>query len=158
MGPQGILRQIIDHGDVQKLPSMILWGPSGVGKTTLARVIAHKLNAKFVELSAPSASANEVKKLIQDARKEWQLLHRRTILFLDEIHRFTRTQQDSLLAGVEKGDIVLIGATTENPSFKLTGALLSRTRVFVLQPLTKQELETVIKRAGPDTNPQIIEM
>lgn len=146
MGPQGVLRRILGSPN-PRIPSMVLWGPSGVGKTTLARVIATQVSYKFIELSATTAGANDVKKVMLDAQKEWQLLRRRTILFLDEIHRFSRTQQDSLLPGVERGDIVLIGATTENPSFKLGGALLSRMRVFVLQKLTEEELRTVVKRA-----------
>lgn len=146
MGPQGVLRRILESSN-PRIPSMVLWGPSGVGKTTLARVIASRVNYKFVELSATTAGANDVKKVMQDARKEWQLIRRRTILFLDEIHRFSRTQQDSLLPGVERGDVVLVGATTENPSFKLCGALLSRMRVFVLQKLSEEELRVVVERA-----------
>lgn len=137
-----LLQQLLPN-----LPSMILWGPSGSGKTTLARVLANQLNARFVELSAPSAGANDVKKIIADAKREFQLLQRRTILFLDEIHRFNRSQQDSLLQGVERGDIILIGATTENPSFKIAGALLSRVRVFILGQLDREELAEVVRRA-----------
>lgn len=140
-----LLQQLLPN-----LPSMILWGPSGSGKTTLARVLATQLNARFVELSAPSAGANDVKKIIADAKREFQLLQRRTILFLDEIHRFNRSQQDSLLQGVERGDIILIGATTENPSFKIAGALLSRVRVFILGELNHEELTEVVKRAVED--------
>lgn len=157
MGPHGIFTEILRMPDAV-LPSMVLWGPSGVGKTSLARVLAKKTQAKFIELSAPSAGSQDVKRIMGEARKDWQLLKRRTILFLDEIHRFNRSQQDSLLSGVERGDVTLVGATTENPSFKLSGALLSRMRVFVLQPLTKPELREIVERAADGIDPKIVDL
>ena len=131
------------------LPSIILYGPSGSGKTTLARVLAHETKSRFVELSAPSASTNDIKKIVETSRSDKKLLNRTTLLFLDEIHRFSRSQQDSLLQGVERGDFVLIGATTENPSFRLSGALLSRTKLITLTKLSTENLIDVCKRADP---------
>lgn len=156
VGPDGVLRQLVLS---DRIPSMVLWGPSGVGKTSFARVLAATTKSKFRELSATSAGSLDVKKVIDDARNEFRLLRRRTILFLDEIHRFNRAQQDSLLPAVERGDITLIGATTENPSFKLTSALLSRCRVFVLYPLDEEEVAKVVERAlkmeERDVSPEI---
>lgn len=129
------------------LPSLVLWGPSGTGKTTLARVLAHESRARFVELSAPSASTQDVRRVVEESRADKRLLGRPTLLFLDEIHRFTRAQQDSLLQAVERGDFVLVGATTENPSFRLGGALLSRTKVVMLGPLSEADLVRVCARA-----------
>lgn len=157
VGPEGVLRQLVLS---DRVPSMVLWGPSGVGKTSFARVLAATTKSKFRELSATSAGSLDVKKVIEDARNEFRLLRRRTILFLDEIHRFNRAQQDSLLPAVERGDITLIGATTENPSFKLTSALLSRCRVFVLHPLDEEEVGKVVRRAlkmeGKELSPEIV--
>ncbi|VVT55663.1 uncharacterized protein SAPINGB_P004684 [Magnusiomyces paraingens] len=140
----GILRQFIE-GD--KVPSMILWGPSGVGKTTLARIIAHKTKSRFIELSATIHGTSDCKKIFEEAKNEKRLTKRRTIIFLDEVHRFNKAQQDVFLPHVERGDVTLIGATTENPSFKINGALLSRCRVFVLKKLTQKDLEKMMKRA-----------
>lgn len=144
LGDKGVLRQLLL---MDKLPSLILWGPAGVGKTTFARLLAQVSKARFVELSATTATVTDAKRVIDEARNELRLLNRKTVLFLDEIHRFNRTQQDSLLPGIERGDITLVGATTENPSFKLQGALLSRCRVFILEPLTHENLVELINRA-----------
>ncbi|KAK9254390.1 hypothetical protein V1507DRAFT_455857 [Lipomyces tetrasporus] len=139
----GILRRFIE---CDSCPSVIFWGPSGVGKTTLARIIARSTKSRFVELSATSASVADCKKVFDEARNELRLTGRRTYLFLDEVHRFNKAQQDVFLPYIERGDIVLIGATTENPSFKVNSALLSRCRVFILQKLSHDELYTIISR------------
>ncbi|KAK9429944.1 hypothetical protein V1505DRAFT_372665 [Lipomyces doorenjongii] len=139
----GILRRFIEN---DSCPSLIFWGPSGVGKTTLARIIARSTKARFVELSATSASIADCKKVFDEARNELRLTGRRTYLFLDEVHRFNKAQQDVFLPYIERGDIVLIGATTENPSFKVNSALISRCRVFILQKLSQDELYTIISR------------
>lgn len=141
-----ILRQIV----AKKEPvSLILWGPPGTGKTTLARIIAKELEAEFIELSAVTSGKKDVEKVVEHARQNWNL-KLRTILFVDEIHRFNKAQQDAFLPHVESGLITLIGATTENPSFEVISPLLSRTRVLVLKPLTKQEIVKVVKRALKD--------
>lgn len=138
-----ILRRIVS----QKEPvSLILWGPPGTGKTTLARIIASQVEAEFIELSAVTSGKKDVEKVIEHARQNWNL-QLRTILFVDEIHRFNKAQQDAFLPHVESGLITLIGATTENPSFEVITPLLSRTRVLVLEPLTKQDIISVLKRA-----------
>ncbi len=138
-----ILRQIVR----KKEPvSLILWGPPGTGKTTLARIIAHELEAEFVELSAVTAGKKDVLQVVEHAKQNWNL-GIRTILFVDEIHRFNKAQQDAFLPHVESGLITLIGATTENPSFEVITPLLSRSRVLVLQPLSKAEVIEVVKRA-----------
>ena len=143
LGDAEILRQIV----AKKQPvSLILWGPPGTGKTTLARIIAREVEAEFVELSAVTSGKKDVEKVIEHARQNWNL-QLRTILFVDEIHRFNKAQQDAFLPHVESGLITLIGATTENPSFEVINPLLSRTRVLVLQPLTKNEIIDVLKRA-----------
>ncbi len=143
LGDNGILRQIVD----KKEPvSLILWGPPGSGKTTLARIIANEVNAEFIEISAVTSGKKDVTKIIEHARQNWNL-SLRTILFVDEIHRFNKAQQDAFLPHVESGLITLIGATTENPSFEVITPLLSRTRVLVLQPLSKPEITTIIKKA-----------
>lgn len=138
-----ILRQIVKN---KEPVSLILWGPPGTGKTTLARIIASEVNAEFIELSAVTSGKKDVEKVIEHARQNWNL-GQRTILFVDEIHRFNKAQQDAFLPHVESGLITLIGATTENPSFEVITPLLSRTRVLVLQPLTKEEIIRVLKRA-----------
>lgn len=138
-----ILRQIVKN----KQPvSLILWGPPGTGKTTLARIIARETDADFVELSAVSSSKADITKVVERAKTN-QNLNQRTILFVDEIHRFNKAQQDAFLPHVESGLITLIGATTENPSFEVISPLLSRSRVLVLQPLTKDEIVAILKRA-----------
>ncbi len=138
-----ILRQIVRK---QEPVSLILWGPPGTGKTTLARIIAHEVNAEFIELSAVTAGKKDVMQVVEHAKQNWNL-NLRTVLFVDEIHRFNKAQQDAFLPHVESGLITLIGATTENPSFEIITPLLSRSRVLVLQPLSKQETIAVLKRA-----------
>ena len=143
LGDGELLRRIVQ----QKEPvSLIFWGPPGTGKTTLARIIAREVNAEFIELSAVTSGKKDVEKVIEHARQNWNL-GLRTILFVDEIHRFNKAQQDAFLPHVESGLITLIGATTENPSFEVIPALLSRTRVLVLQPLAKDEIIAILKRA-----------
>ncbi len=143
LGDAEILRRIVK----QKEPvSLILWGPPGTGKTTLARIIAREVEAEFVELSAVTSGKKDVEKVIEHARQNWNL-QLRTVLFVDEIHRFNKAQQDAFLPHVESGLITLIGATTENPSFEVITPLLSRTRVLVLQPLAKDEILKILKRA-----------
>lgn len=143
LGDAEILRRIVK----QKEPvSLILWGPPGTGKTTLARIIAREVKAEFVELSAVTSGKKDVEKVIEQARQNWNL-RLRTVLFVDEIHRFNKAQQDAFLPHVESGLITLIGATTENPSFEVITPLLSRTRVLVLEPLAKDETIKILKRA-----------
>ncbi|CAO3674038.1 unnamed protein product [Umbelopsis ramanniana] len=144
MGENGILRAFIKNN---RLPSMILWGPPGSGKTTIARLISNMVSARCVELSATSHGAADVRRVADEAMNQLKLLGKKTIVFLDEIHRFKRDQQDILLPHVERGTITLIGATTENPSFKLNSALLSRCRVFVLNRLSEEELYQIVARA-----------
>jgi putative ATPase len=129
-----------------QIPSMILWGPPGVGKTTLARIIAKMTKSTFVPFSAVLSGIKEIKDIMAAAEKS-RRLGRRTIVFVDEIHRFNKAQQDAFLPHVERGNITLIGATTENPSFEVISALLSRTRVFVLKPLTDEDVITLLRRA-----------
>jgi putative ATPase len=138
-GPGSILRTALEQG---KMPSMILWGPPGTGKTTIANIIAHTLQSPFYTLSAISSGVKEVREVIEEARQQ-----EKVILFIDEIHRFNKGQQDALLGAVEKGIITLIGATTENPSFEVISALLSRCQVYVLKPLGKEELVTLMQSA-----------
>lgn len=143
VGPDGILRKALAGG---MLPSMILWGPPGVGKTTLARLIAQDLKRPFHTLSAISSGVKDVREVIEQAGGSG-LFSRSAVLFIDEIHRFSKAQQDSLLGAVEKGTITLIGATTENPSFEVIGALLSRCQVYVLKPLSEEDLRSLLERA-----------
>ena len=142
IGEEKILRRIIES---DQIPSMIFWGPPGSGKTTLARIIAKKTNAEFFQLSAVSSGVKEIREIIKKAKSE--LRGKKTILFLDEIHRFNKSQQDRLLPYVEDGTLILIGATTENPSFEVNYALLSRTRVFVLEQLGAQDIRSLVERA-----------
>ena len=142
VGSKGLLRRIVE----QKTPtSLILWGPPGTGKTTLARIIAQEWGADFVELSAVTAGKKDVLLVVERAKQNWNLKSR-TVLFVDEIHRFNKAQQDAFLPHVESGLIILIGATTENPSFEIITPLLSRTRVVVLEPLSKDDIITILKR------------
>ena len=143
LGEGELLRQIVRRAEPV---SLILWGPPGTGKTTLARIIAREVNAEFVELSAVTSGKKDVERVIEHARQNWNL-NLRTVLFVDEIHRFNKAQQDAFLPHVESGLITLIGATTENPSFEVITPLLSRTRVLVLRQLTKDEIVLVLKRA-----------
>jgi putative ATPase len=143
VGPEGILRRALAGG---MLPSMILWGPPGVGKTTLARLIAQDLKRPFFTLSAISSGVKDVREVIEKAGGSG-LFSRSAVLFIDEIHRFSKAQQDSLLGAVEKGTITLIGATTENPSFEVIGALLSRCQVYVLKSLDEDQLLALLHRA-----------
>jgi putative ATPase len=138
-GNTSALRKALISGNV---PSMILWGPPGVGKTTLASIVAHHTHLPFVTLSAISAGVKEVREAIEKAK-----LSGKAILFIDEIHRFNKSQQDALLNAVEKGIITLIGATTENPSFEVNGALLSRCQVYTLKPLQENEMISLLQRA-----------
>jgi len=147
VGEGRILRRLLEGA--ANLPSLILWGAPGTGKTTLARLLAEKSEARFIALSAVFSGVKDLRAAITDARRERQF-GTRTILFIDEIHRFNKGQQDALLPAVENGTVTLIGATTENPSFEVTGALLSRCRVLVLDPLTKTEVKTILERALAD--------
>src|SRR6266481_4802080 len=130
--------------------SIIFWGPPGSGKTTLAKIIAHATKAEFIEFSAVLSGIKEIKQVMGEAEKARQY-GTRTILFVDEIHRFNRAQQDAFLPHVERGNIRLIGATTENPSFEINGALLSRCRVYILNPLTEEQIVVLLRRALEDT-------
>jgi len=143
LGDNQILKQIVKN---REPVSLILWGPPGSGKTTLARVIAKEVDAEFIELSAVTSGKKDVEKVIEHARQNWNL-KLRTILFVDEIHRFNKAQQDAFLPHVESGLITLIGATTENPSFEVINPLLSRSRVLVLEPLTKGDIVEILNRA-----------
>ena len=146
LGPGRILRRIIEQDAVT---SMIFWGPPGVGKTTLATVIARQTQAKFIEFSAVTSGIKEIREVMQEADRN-RVYGDKTIVFVDEIHRFNKAQQDAFLPFVEKGSIILIGATTENPSFEVNGALLSRCKVFVLKGLTEDDLLALLKRALSD--------
>ena len=143
LGKGKLLRQLIEQ---DKIPSMIFWGPPGVGKTTLAGIIAKRTNAQFINFSAVTSGIKEIKEVMAQAENS-RRMGIKTLLFVDEIHRFNKAQQDAFLPYVEKGSIILIGATTENPSFEINSALLSRCRVFVLQALTEDDLARLIKNA-----------
>jgi putative ATPase len=144
VGPGAVLRQAIEAG---KIPSFILWGPPGVGKTTLAQLIAKLLKKPFFQLSAINSGVKDIREAIESAEKQTLFQQRGAILFIDEIHRFSKSQQDALLGAVEKGVVTLIGATTENPSFEVIPALLSRCQVYVLRHLEKDELIGLVNRA-----------
>jgi putative ATPase len=144
VGEKSILRKSIESGNI---PSFILWGPPGVGKTTLARIIANQLNRPFYQLSAVHSGVKDVRETIEKAKQQLFFNKPSAILFIDEIHRFNKSQQDSLLGSVEQGVVTLIGATTENPSFEVISPLLSRCQVYVLKPLGKDELTRILDRA-----------
>lgn len=146
LGEGKILRRLIES---DKISSMIFWGPPGVGKTTLARIIAKRTKAEFIDFSAVTSGIKEIRTVMQQAESN-RMYGERTIVFVDEIHRFNKAQQDAFLPFVEKGSIILIGATTENPSFEVNGALLSRCRVFVLQSLDTKDIVKLLKRALED--------
>jgi putative ATPase len=157
VGPSGVLRGLIEQ---DKMPSVVLWGGPGTGKTTIARVIASMVGSRFVEINSTSSGVAECKKLFSEAKSELGLTGRKTIIFCDEIHRFSKTQQDVFLGPVESGQVTLIGATTENPSFKVQNALLSRCRTFTLQKLTDSNIRDILNRAlqeeGPNYNPSAL--
>lgn len=144
VGPDGVLRNLIV---TDRVPSMVLWGGPGTGKTTIARLIAQTAGTRFVEINSTSSGVAECKKLFQEAKNELGLTGRRTIIFCDEIHRFSKSQQDVFLGPVETGQVTLIGATTENPSFKIVNALLSRCRTFTLSKLSDEDILVILKRA-----------
>lgn len=143
VGEGKVLRRLIDQDNIC---SMIFWGPPGVGKTTLARIIARKTKAEFIDFSAVTSGIKEIRQVMQQA-EQVRMTGRRTIVFVDEIHRFNKAQQDAFLPFVEKGSIILIGATTENPSFEINSALLSRCKVFVLQALSKEDIKELLNHA-----------
>ncbi|KAI8307167.1 ATPase WRNIP1 [Colletotrichum sp. SAR11_59] len=149
VGPNGVLRSLIES---DRVPSMILWGGSGTGKTTIARCIAHSVGSRFIELNATSSGVGECKKYFSEAANERALTGRKTIIFCDEIHRFSKAQQDVFLHPVESGTITLIGATTENPSFRVQAALLSRCRTFTLSKLTREDVAGILMRAIEEEN------
>ena len=144
VGPGAVLRQMIESGNIS---SFILWGPPGVGKTTLAQIIAHNIEVPFYTLSAVSSGVKDVREVIEKASSSRFFSQHSPILFIDEIHRFSKSQQDSLLGAVEKGTVTLVGATTENPSFEVIRPLLSRCQLYVLKPLEKDDLLKLVQRA-----------
>ena len=163
VGENGVLRGLIEQ---DRVPSMILWGGAGTGKTTIARVIANMVGSRFVEINSTNSGVGDCKKIFVEAKSELSLTGRKTILFCDEIHRFSKSQQDVFLAPVEAGIVTLIGATTENPSFKVQNALLSRCRTFTLNKLTDENIIAILSRAleetrstynpGPLVNPDLL--
>ena len=144
VGEGAVLRMMIDAG---RISSFILWGPPGVGKTTLAQIVAQTLKVPFYTLSAVTSGVKDVREVIERAKNGRFFNSASPILFIDEIHRFSKSQQDSLLGAVEKGIVTLIGATTENPSFEVIRPLLSRCQLYVLKPLEKEDLEGLLNRA-----------
>ncbi|MGB9911084.1 MAG: replication-associated recombination protein A [Microgenomates group bacterium] len=158
VGKNGIIRKLIES---DQIPSMIFWGPPGSGKTTLAQIIANTTKSYFLNYSAVTTTLEDVRKVVKEAKERLLAYNQKTILFLDEIHRFNKAQQDAFLPHVERGTIILIGATTENPSFEVIGPLLSRCRVFVLNQLTPQELKIIaqrgLKELGMEISPDALE-
>jgi putative ATPase len=152
VGPGRALRLAIEQ---DRVPSLIFYGPPGSGKTTLARIVAHSTGAEFEELSAVSATVANVRDVLARARERLGASGRRTILFLDEIHRFNKAQQDALLPGVEEGLVTLIGATTENPYFEVNSALLSRTQIYELEPLSVETLRGVVQRGAAELEAEV---
>jgi len=152
VGENGVLRKLVEKDE---LVSIIFWGPPGCGKTTLAKIIANQTKSDFIHFSAVSAGIDQVKKVIVRAKEKKQLYGKQTILFIDEIHRFNKLQQDAFLPYVENGTITLIGATTENPSFEVIGPLLSRCRVFVLKMLNEEDLDKIVERGIKALNVKI---
>jgi len=146
-GEGRILRCLIEE---DKIPSMIFWGPPGSGKTTLARIIAKKTQARFIPFGATETGTSEVKKAMEEAKLEKKAYNRKTIIFVDEIHRFNKAQQAIFLPEVEEGSIILIATTTENPSFEIISPLLSRCHLFIFEPLSCLSLKKIIKRALTD--------
>ena len=149
VGPNGVFRKFLETGNV---PSFILWGPPGVGKTTLAKLVATQLKRPFYTLSAVTSGVKEVREVIESARKQSLFQQSAAFLFIDEIHRFNKSQQDSLLGAVEQGIVTLIGATTENPSFEVISPLLSRCQVYILKSMNDEELGTLLERAITSEN------
>ena len=144
VGKDAVLRKMIES---DRLSSVIFWGPPGSGKTTLARLIAQRTDSRFMEYSAATSGSREMKQVMTGARRLRRAAGNRTVLFVDEVHRFNRAQQDAFLPYVESGDVVLVGATTENPSFEVNAALLSRSKVFVFKPLTDDQIRELLLRA-----------
>ena len=144
VGPEGVIRRMLNQGTISPF---ILWGPPGVGKTTLARIVATETKRGFFQLSAVSAGVKEVRQVLDEAKRQCAFERPAPVLFIDEIHRFSKSQQDSLLGAVEQGIVVLVGATTENPSFEVISPLLSRCQVYTLTSLTQSELEQLLQRA-----------
>lgn len=158
-GEDAVLRQAIAQ---KNIPSMLFWGPPGVGKTSLALLIANELNRSFFSLSAIQSGVKDIREVLDKAEQLRNFNQEQPILFIDEIHRFSKSQQDSLLGAVERGTVVLIGATTENPSFEVISALLSRCQVYVLEHLSEEELTAILQRAQEkdpylQANPVVIE-
>jgi len=147
VGKEGIIRKLIEQ---DQLPSMIFWGPPGSGKTTLAKIIANATKSHFIHNSAVTTTLQDVRKAVAEAKERLQAYNQKTIFFLDEIHRFNKAQQDAFLPHVEKGTIILIGATTENPSFEVISPLLSRSQVFVLEPIAVTDLQKIIQSGAKE--------
>src|SRR5262249_46574879 len=147
LGSGKLLRRLLD---ADRLSSVIFYGPPGCGKTTLAHVIANVTQCRFRQLNATSSATKEVREVLEDARAELADTGRRTILFVDELHRFNRTQQDVLLPDVEEGRVILIGATTQNPFFAINSPLLSRSQIFTFEPLSRDQIKQVLTRAIQD--------
>jgi putative ATPase len=143
LGKERILRDTIEKGEIH---SMILWGPPGTGKTTLARILAGASDCHFINFSAVLSGVKEIRQVVEEAIRQQKYYGRKTVLFVDEIHRFNKAQQDAFLPHVEKGTVILIGATTENPSFEVISPLLSRARVFVLKPLGREDILKILRR------------